>query len=309
MPDRLPPLTALRAFDAAARHMSFAKAAAELFVTPAALSYQIKQLEEFFGTQLFRRLNRAVELTEAGKTLVPGVAEGFESLLRATRAVHQLQFEADLTITAGPAFTAKWLAPRFFRFTEAHPEIELRFVATLRLMDFQRDGVDAAIRFGKGEDAGLYSEVIADEWATPVCTPALAERIAETGTIEGIQLLHDESLDFLDTRANWEAWSRTTGMSLDWSHGAHFSNADHSIDVALEGGGIALGRIVLIERYLASGRLVAPFKAAMRIGGQYRFVCPHGSETEGRVAVLLDWIREEMAMVQTHADEMTFVTP
>ena len=306
MADRLPPLTALRAFDAAARHMSFAKAAEELFVTPAALSYQIKQLEEHLGVDLFRRLNRAVELTPAGEALRPGVADGFDNLRQAVRAVGKLQDDAALTITAGPAFTAKWFAPRFFRFAEKHPEIELRFVATLRRMDFARDGVDAAIRFGQGSDDGFYSENLADDWITPVCTPALAARLAESGFAE-IQLLHDESIEFLDPPPNWQAWGRVSGLDGDWVHGAHFTNADHSIDVALEGGGIALGRIVLVERYIASGRLVAPFKTAMRAGGSYRFVCPTGAETHPRLATFLTWVREEMSAIDPHTECFDFV--
>lgn len=313
MPDRLPPLTALRAFEAAARHMSFSKGAEELFVTPAALSYQIKQLEEHLGRPLFRRLNRAVELTEAGRALQPGVAEGFDCLRQAVRAVARLGDNQGLAITAGPAFTAKWLAPRFFRFAEAHPEIELRFVATLRIMDFDRDGIDAAIRFGTGSDDGLYSEVLTDDWATPICTPTLAARIAEsiaeTGSFAGLQLLHDESVGFLDPTPDWAAWARVTGMEGDWTHGARFSNADHAIDVALEEGGVALGRITLVERYLDHGRLVAPFSTALRIGAQYRFVCPLGAETQPKICAFLAWMREEIKSLERHRSGMTVVDP
>lgn len=313
MPDRLPPLTALRAFDAAARHMSFSKAADELFVTPAALSYQIKQLEEHLGQPVFRRLNRAVELTEAGRALQPGVAAGFDCLRQAVRAVARLGDDTGMTITAGPAFTAKWLAPRFFRFAEAHPEIELRFVATLRIMDFDRDGVDAAIRFGTGTDEGLYSEVLTDDWATPVCTPTLAARIAAngvgSGSFAGLQLLHDESIGFLDPAPDWPAWGRVTGMEGDWTHGARFTNADHAIDVALEEGGVALGRITLVERYLDSGRLVAPFQTALRIGAQYRFVCPLGAETQPKICAFLAWMREEIKSLERHRAGMTVVDP
>lgn len=307
MPDRLPPLTALRAFEAAARHMSFAKAAAELFVTPAALSYQIKQLEEHLEVQLFHRLNRAVELTEAGHALQPGVAEGFAALRQAVRQVARLRNQNELTITAGPAFTAKWLAPRFFRFADAHPELELRFVATLRAMDFHRDGVDAAIRFGVAAPEDLYSEVLAEEWMTPMCAPSVAEQIVAAARPDVVPLLHDESIAMFDPAPGWKQWSDLTGMEVDWSHGAHFSNADHVIDVALEGGGVALGRIVLCQRYLESGRLVAPYKTAMWAGGQFRFVCPKGDETNPRICTLLSWLREEIAAVKDVADEFTFV--
>ena len=297
MPDRLPPLTALRAFDAAARHMSFAKAAKELFVTPAALSYQIKQLEDHLGTPVFRRLNRAVELTEAGLALQPGVRDGFDSLRQAARAVGKLKDEAILTITAGPAFTAKWLAPRFFRFADDHPEFELRFVATLRALDFDLDGVDAAIRFGNEPDGTNYAEVLSDEWLTPVCSPEMAETYLGANGIDTAHLLHDESLDFMAEIPNWQAWADRIGMEGDFTHGARFTNADHAIDVALEGGGIALGRMVLIARYLENKRLVAPFRQVLHTGGQYRFVCPPGQEVKPRLATLLAWLREEISDV------------
>ena len=307
MPDRLPPLTALRAFEAAARHMSFSKAAEELFVTPAALSYQIKQLEEHLGVPLFHRLNRAVELTDAGRALQPGVAEGFASLRQAVRQVAKLRNQNELTITAGPAFTAKWLAPRFFRFADRHPELELRFVATLRSLDFHRDGVDAAIRFGVADPPDLYSEVLAEEWLTPVVAPGLAHQVEETGSLAGVQLLHDESVEAISPAPNWRRWAELTGMEIDWEHGAHFSNADHSIDVALEGGGVALGRIVLVQRYMESGRLIAPFKTAMWAGAQYRFVCPKGDESNQRICTLLSWLREEICAVTDMADRFSFV--
>lgn len=286
--------------------MSFAKAAEELFVTPAALSYQIKQLEEYLAIPLFVRLNRAVELTEAGRALQPGVSDGFDSLRQATRAVVRMRDDAALTITAGPAFTAKWLAPRFFSFANAYPDIELRFVATLRVMDFQRDGVDAAVRFGHEVMDNEYGEVLAEEWMTPVCTPAIAEQIARKG-IGSVTLLHDESIEFLDRPPTWQAWSMATGIDVDWTHGQHFTNADHAIDFALEGGGVVLGRVVLVERYLETGRMVAPFQTAMRAGAEYRFVCPKGAETTPRIATLLKWFGREVAGVSKHAEGMTFV--
>ena len=309
MADRLPPLTALRAFEAAARHMSFSKAAAELFVTPAALSYQIKQLEEHLQTPVFRRMNRAVELTDAGRALQPGVSEAFENLRRAADAVAQLRNDTNLTVTAGPAFTSKWLAPRLFRFANAHPEIELRFIAAIKMMDFQRDGVDVAIRYGSGRDEGLFSEDLAEEWIAPVCTPAIAAEIEANGNLDGQQLLHDESAEHLNKDANWDAWGRAAGQSRDWIHGIHFTNTDHAIDAALEGAGVALGRIALVERYLDQKRLVMPFKTGILLGARYRFVCPKGAETSPHVAALLEWVREEFQSLDDYQTEMTLQAP
>ena len=295
---RLPPLTALRAFEAACRHMSFAKAAEELFVTPAALSYQIKSLEDHLGTQLFVRMNRAIDLTEAGRTLRPGVAEGFSALADAVRAVQALKDDNTLTLTAGPAFTAKWLAPRMFRFAEAHPEIELRFVASLKILDFNRDRVEVAVRFGTGGYEGCYHEVLVADWVTPFCTPEIAATLSGPADILKHPLIHDDSLSLtslgdLSDRANWSTWLKLMGVEENATHGVRFSNADHAIDAAAEGGGIVLGRSSLVERDLARGRLVAPFKQGMDTGGQFRFVCPEGRETEPRIAALLDWMRAQ----------------
>jgi LysR family glycine cleavage system transcriptional activator len=291
---RVPPLTALRAFEAAARHMSFAKAAEELFVTRAALSYQIKQLETHFGVPLFHRLNRAVELTEAGRTLLPGVAEGFGALRAAARAVMRLTEKRALTITAGPAFTAKWLAPRFFRFAAAHPEIELRFIASLRILDFDRDGIDAAIRYSARDAKGEYTEVLANDWLTPLCAPDLAAELKTPDDLADKPLLHDDSLAYLDSPPGWPTWLRHAGCdSVDGMRGVRFTHADHVLDAAIEGAGVALGRLYLAERDIAAGRLVAPFPLAVGLPSSYRFVCPEGAENAPVIRTFLDWIREE----------------
>ena len=158
-------------------------------------------------------------------------------------------------------------------------------------------------------------EMPADAGTGPVVmdvafTARMEEELDKTGPLDAkAPLLHDESIEFLDPAPNWEAWFRASGMEGDWTHGPRFTNADHSIDVALEGGGIALGRIVLVERYLEKGRLVAPFPMAMRAGAQYRFICPPGNQTSGRVATFLDWIREGISCIGQHAEGMTFVDP
>ncbi|MBY8974685.1 transcriptional regulator GcvA [Rhodobacteraceae bacterium NNCM2] len=304
---RLPPLTALRAFEAACRHMSFAKAAEELFVTPAALSYQIKSLEEFLGVQLFRRLNRAIELTEEGEVLRPGVAQAFNSLQDAVRALARMQDDSTLTVTAGPAFTAKWLAPRMFLFAEKHPEIELRFVASLKMLDFVRDGVEAAIRFGTHGYPGCFHEVLIEDWVTPYCTPEIAAQLDKPADILNFPLIHDDSVVFMQGSPTWDMWFAKMGVMPETLAGSHFSNADHAIDAASEGGGIVLGRSSLIERDLSRGRLVAPFDAGLDSGGQFRFVCPLGRETEPHTAAFLEWIRTETEGLRQMRREATLL--
>jgi len=307
MSDRLPPLTALRAFDAAARHMSFARAANELNVTPAALSFQIKSLEEHLGQPLFRRLNRAVELTEAGRALAPGTADGFQTLAAAWRAARRLQDNTTLTVTAGPAFTAKWLAPRLYEFAHAHPEIELRFVAGLKIIDLERDGVDVAIRFGYGPDPGLFSLSLADEWVTPVMTPTMAERFPKAEDLRNAPLIFDQSIDFLDPPCDWPSWFRAVGIDYTPTHGARFSQADHAIDAVLAGVGVALGRRALVIKELHEGRLVAPYKVAIGTQARFRFVCLEGTETRPQIQAFRDWMLSEIDKTAYVSDQMTII--
>ncbi|MEL6689019.1 MAG: transcriptional regulator GcvA [Pseudomonadota bacterium] len=303
MSDRLPPLTALRAFEAAARHMSFAKAADELNVTPAALSFQIKSLEEHLGEPVFRRLNRAVELTEAGRTLAPGCSDGFAALQGAWRAVRRLTDQSNLTVTAGPAFTAKWLAPRLFEFAQAHPEIELRFSASLRMMDFNRDAVDVAIRFGVHKDEmGLYTLPLAREWVTPVMLPEMAAKYPTPEALREAPLITDQSIMFLDPSPSWAAWFRTMGVEPPEVHGPQFSQADHAVDAALAGVGVVLGRRALCIKDIHEGRLVAPYKVALNTGARFRFICPKGLENRPQIKAFREWILAEIEKTRELAE-------
>lgn len=307
MHTRLPPLTALRAFEAASRHMSFAKAAEELHVTPAALSYQIKSLEEHLDIELFRRLNRAVELTEAGRSLAPHAANGFAALAEGVRAVERMKEGTALTVTAGPAFTAKWLAPRFFRFASAHPDIELRFIASLRTLDFDRDGVDVAIRFILSQPTDVYAETLSHEFVIPVAAPEVAENLKTPEDFLRVPLFHDDSIKFLLPALDWTAWFDAAGLghAPEARRGPRFSNADHAIDGAMEGGGVALARGSLAERDIAAGRLVVPVRLGLNLGGQFCFVCKKGMEGDRRVATFLAWLREEVKAVEALRQKIT----
>ena len=309
MSDRLPPLTALRAFDAAARHMSFAKAADEIGVTPAALSFQIKSLEAHLGQPLFRRLNRAVELTEAGRLLAPGAKDGFQTLAAAWRTARRLSDHNTLNVTAGPAFTAKWMAPRLYEFAQAHPEIELRFSASLKIMDFDRDEIDVAIRFGYGPDHGLFSLPLAFEWVAPVMLPHFAEQFPTVESLQNAPLLFDESLSFLDPPCDWPAWFRAMGIDYTPKTGPRFSQADHAIDAALAGVGVVLGRRSLVVKDIAESRLVAPFQTALDTKAHFRFLCPPSLQERPQVVAFRDWILEEIGKTQHVTDAMKVVAP
>jgi LysR family glycine cleavage system transcriptional activator len=294
MGENLPPLTALRAFEAAARHMSFSRAADELNVTPAALSFQIKSLEDHLGTPVFRRLNRAVELTEEGKLLVPGVADGFAALQTAWRKVKRRLNDATLTVTAGPAFTAKWLAPRLFSFAKENPDIELRFSASLGLVDFARDEVDVAIRFGQAFDETLFSKMLIEDWVAPMMSPELARKVSSLSDLQKLPLLHQDDTRFLNPPINWPSYFAAAGEPYIEEHGPRFSQGDHAVDTALAGGGVVLGRLSLTEAYLRDGRLRMPVKRALNTGGCYRIVCPKEHEKQPQVARFMDWVVQEM---------------
>ena len=302
-PDRLPPLTALRAFEAAARHMSFQDAAAELSVTPAALSFQIKSLEAHLGAPVFRRLNRRVELTEAGAALAPHATDGFGALQAGWRAAARTFDGGRLTVTAGPAFTARWLAPRMFLFARDHPEVELRFAATLRLLDFARDDVDVAIRFGirpEGGDPGLHEALAIGEWMTPMMTPELAAALPRPEDLGGATLIQQDDTAFFDPPMDWAAWFRAAGVPAPEVHGPRFSQADHALDAAQAGAGVVLGRVSLADAALRQGALVAPYDVALVPAAQFRVLCPEGAEGRPATAAFLAWLAAEVGRMTDH---------
>jgi LysR family glycine cleavage system transcriptional activator len=299
MSERLPPLTALRAFDAAARHMSFARAAEELNVTAAALSFQIKSLEDHLGQQVFRRLNRAVELTDAGRALAPGAREGFDALSTAWRAAKRVGDTSTITVTAGPALTAKWLAPRLFGFVRDHPDIELNFSASLRIFDIDRDDVDVAIRFGyRPPDERHYSVAILRDWMTPMMTPDLANEVKTPDDLRSQTLIHQDDIRFLKPPMDWPAWFRAAGLKPPAMAGPHFSQADHALDAAVAGGGVVLGRAVLAAKDLEEGRLVMPFATSLTSRAHYRVLCRAGAQDKPHIKAFLDWLTSEAAALE-----------
>ena len=309
MPGRLPPLTALRAFEAASRHMSFAKAADELNVTPAALSFQIKSLEDHLGQPVFHRLNRAVELTEIGALLAPGMQSGYSEIASAWGRARRFADQSVLTVTAGPGFTALWLAPRLFTFAAAYPEIELRFSASLKLVDFARDDVDLAIRFGPRPEDSLFSQALADEWATPMMSPELAKGIETPEDLARLSLLTDEVTEASRPTIGWDAWFAAAGMPAQQTHGARFNQADHAVNAAIAGSGAIMGRGSLTESALRDGRLVMPFRLSLRTASKYRLVCPHGVEKRPHVAAFMAWIDEQAGSLRDLARDREFADP
>ncbi|WGS51160.1 transcriptional regulator GcvA [Paraburkholderia sp. D15] len=278
--------------------MSFKKAAEELCVTPAAVSHQIRTIEEYLGVELFCRSNRSIELTEHGKRCFQEVSLGFTHLTRAMTWVDTAQDAERLVITAGPAFTTKWLVPRLSTFTDLHPQIKTRVSASLALCDFVKEGVDVAIRFGRIDAAGLHVERLIEESVAPMCSPAL--RNAQGGALTpadlaGMPLIHDESLRMVDPAATgWSEWFKHAGVKGDATRGMFFNHADHALQAAVEGTGIVLGRRVLAAPDVRAGRLTIPFGPEIATGLYFHFVCTPEKSRTRTVKVFRDWLFKEL---------------
>lgn len=304
---RLPPLSALRAFESACRHLSFKKAAEELHVTPAAVSQQIKTLEGYLGVCLFRRLTRALELTEHGVAMLPKVREGFDCLAAAVETTRQAQASA-LTVTAPPSFATRWLVPRLSRFASAHPEVELRLASTPDTIDrrgetavLEEAGVDMrddmselAIRYGTGVYPGYRVERIFAPEYVPACAPRLRAALPTPQDLKRQVLIHDETILDEEKQPSWAEWLRAAGVvGVDARRGPRFSNTVLAVEAALDGQGVALLPRLLIEADLAAGRLVVPFATALPSPYAYFLVMPEAVAGRAAVADFRDWLLAE----------------
>lgn len=301
----LPPLNALRAFEAAARHLSLTKAAAELHVTPGALSHQIRGLEDALGLELFLRLPRALALTDAGRKLFPGLRDGFERMKAAVDSLYDTGNERVLVVSTPPGFTAKWLAPRLYRFLTAHPEIDARISSSLALATFDEDGIDVAIRNlprDHPEDPGLVREHLVDLVYLPACSPKLLARagpINDPMDLCHVPLIHDDMLADRARNPSWSDWLEAAGVpvgegGVDITRGLRLNSADHAIDAAEEGAGMLLALLVLAHDDLRNGRLVAPFRQTIDSGRAFYFVCPRTYRQRKNVVAFHDWLRAEI---------------
>src|SRR5215471_8185281 len=273
MSRRLPPLNALRAFEAAARHLSVSAAAGELHVTPAAISHQVKALEAWLGVQLFRRLNRQVLLTDAGQTCLRGLRDGFDRLAATVEKVRAQSIEGPITITAATSFASKWLVPRLDRFRGSHPDIEVRLDANTALTDFDRDGVDLGIRYGRGRYPGLRCDRLLSESVFPVCSPKLLRGpnpLRRPRDLAHHTLLHIDMPVMGETEPTWEMWLLAAGVrEVDWSRGPRFSVSSMAIEMAIAGQGVVLGSDVLCAADLSARRLVRPFAVGLPLDFAY----------------------------------------
>ena len=287
------PLNALRSFDAAARHLSFAAAANELNVTAAAISAQIRRLEEWVGAPLFVRGHRSIALSVTGERLAPRLTSVFLDMERLLTETAEIDADS-LQVSTIQSFAAKWLAPRIGAFTARHPMLQLRVAGEDRQVDLDRDGVDVALRYGDGDYGELHSELIARATAFPVCSPALAARYPDPADIPATMLLRDESSLVAPGLPTWEAWFGAAGVARGSDiGGALFRNSHVAIAAALSDQGFALGLSPLVDDDLATGRLVRPFAAGLESPFGFWFVCRPERLAEPKIAWFRDWVFEQ----------------
>lgn len=293
------PLNALRTFEAAARHLSFNAAARQLFVTPAAVSQQVRNLEAYLDVVLFRRGHRSVELTAQGRALAETLGDLFGQLdLALDRAMSRAS--AELRVTTMESLAAKWLAPRLHRFHRAWPDIRVRIVTGDEHANFARDGFDVGVRYGPGGYAGMHAERLMTAQAFPVCSPSLladaSSPLSEPGDLRRHTLLHDESAAGRPGVPAWSDWLQAAGAGgVDADRGPVFASIYLAQEAAVAGHGVALGIAPLVEEDLRQGRLVRPFDHAL--DNAYAFWLIHRDEARPRHAVeaFCRWLRDEVS--------------
>jgi LysR family glycine cleavage system transcriptional activator len=285
MPRRLPQLNALKAFEAAARYVSFTRAAEELCVTQGAVSHQVKALEAELGIKLFNRDRQGLIITDAGRDYLGVVRDAFDRIAMETERLVQRQGSGMLTVSTSPDFAAKWLVHRLGRFVEAHPEIDLRISATMEHVDFAREDVDIAVRHGDGNWPGLDVTRLCAEHLFAVCSPALARGLTRPSDILKLPLLH------LDERTAWSAWFDAAGIAgVDAIHGPILNRASILIDAAIDGQGVALARTALAAWDLIHKRLVRPFSIALPLAKSYWIVCPKATASLPKLVAFRAWL-------------------
>jgi LysR family glycine cleavage system transcriptional activator len=304
MPVPMPPLNALRAFEAAARHLSLTRAAEEMHVTAGALSHQIRGLEEFLGVKLFERRVRSIALTPAGKLLYPGLQTGFARIQEAVAGIGLASDHRVLVLSTPPGFTAKWLAPRLYRFTNANLETDIRVSSSFGFANFTTDRVDVAVR-NLPSDAVSNSALIVDKLTDVSLLPVCSQRfMAEHGPLDSPEalarapLIHDDTFTNRPELPTWADWFKAAGLDgVRIGHGLRFNSTDHALDAAGEGAGVLLAHDLPAYDDLRTGRLVIPVRLALRTGRGYFFVNPKNRGERPDVRAFHAWLKQELAAV------------
>ena len=288
----LPPLNALKSFEAAARHESFTRAAEELCVTQGAVSHQVKALEAELGLRLFHRERQRLVITEAGRQYLSVVRDALDRIAAGTERLLQRQSAGVLTVSTSPDFAAKWLVHRLGRFAQAHPDIDLRVSASLHHVDFAREDVDVAVRHGEGNWSGLDAVRLTAEQLFAVCSPKLVarRRVEKPNDVLQFPLLH------LDDMKPWARWFAAAGLAAsDIARGTVLNRPSMAIDAAVDGQGMALARTTLAAWDLINGRLIRPLDITLRLSKSYWIVYPKASSALPKIATFRDWLLAEAA--------------
>jgi LysR family glycine cleavage system transcriptional activator len=312
---RLPPLNALRVFEAAARHLSFKEAAAELHITQAAVSHQVKSLEEYLGVQLFRRSARGVQLTDAARACLPKLREGFDALAAAVEMIRERGDEAQLVITAPPVFTARWLMPRLAEFSKREPKIELRVFASSKMvdagaldltalvgdLDLRTESSEVQIHLGAGHYAGHRADRLFGVSMTAVANPDLirATGVKTPSDLAKHTLLHDDAMEIITGGNAWRKWLDAAGVAdqVEADRGPHFSSNILSLEAASQKLGVALALRPLVDADIASDRLCAPFDIEVKPQSAYYLVCPEVIADRPAVVAFRKWLLAQVSPV------------
>jgi LysR family transcriptional regulator, glycine cleavage system transcriptional activator len=304
---RLPPLDALHVFAVAARHLNFTSAAAELHRTQSAVSHRIKALEAELGVVLFTRLPRRLELTPAGQALASHMNQSFAEIARIIASFRSVGEIQRLRVTALPSVASLWLTPRLRRFMDLCPDIEVQVVADSRLLDLRDQDIDLAIRFGRGKYPGHSVSLLMRDQVIPVCSPKFLADHGRVNTVDellALPLVHDSSTELDESESNWRSWLHQRGVATPSLRGLRFSNAELTIEAAVRGIGVALGRFVLVADYLDSGKLVTALPIPSQTAYSYYIVALQETASLPKVVHFCRWLRAEAAATMSAAPSL-----
>jgi LysR family glycine cleavage system transcriptional activator len=290
MARRLPSLTALRAFEAAARHLSFTRAAGELNVTQGAVSHQVKALESELGLKLFLRQKQGLVLTAHGQHCLGIARDAFDRLAGGIARLRDRAESGVLSVSVLPSFAAKWLMPRLPRFLSAHPEVDLRVSAFERLVKFDTEDVDLGVRLGNGRWPGMHAVCLMADEIFPVCSPRLLAKLRRPRDLAHANLIH------MEDHNKWDDWfAKASVEGVDLTRGVVFDQVSFGINAAIDGQGVVLARLSLVVEDLLAGRLARPFAITLPIDKVYYIVCPEDTAQLPKVKRFRDWMLAEAA--------------
>jgi LysR family transcriptional regulator, glycine cleavage system transcriptional activator len=311
MIEHFPGLRSLRAFAASARHLSFSKAAEEIGVTPAAISHQIKEIEDQLRVSLFIRNSRTMTLTREGEILAIAAQESLETLSRAVKRVKRLENRNQIKVSSSPSLAAKWLVPRLDDFLGLVPGADVRLDVSSMLVDFERDDIDIAIRFGEGKYPGMDSVLLFQDTVFPVCSPSIITKetpLSQPRDLLKHKLIHlDYDLQSSAPWPNWKMWMAAAGIKdFDERAGLHFRQTSLTVQAAIDGMGVALGDSNLVADDLAAGRLVKPFELALSTPPQFAYyiITPRNAPPNPLVGLFRDWCLKEAHVTEASSSAM-----